>query len=41
VVVINKIDKVDAARRDEVAAVVKALNPVAEHRLCRPRPACR
>ncbi|MFN9278527.1 MAG: GTP-binding protein [Betaproteobacteria bacterium] len=30
VVVINKIDKVDAARRDEVAAVVKALNPVAK-----------
>ncbi|GLS14866.1 MULTISPECIES: GTP-binding protein [Hydrogenophaga] len=30
VVVINKIDKVDAARRDEVTAVVKALNPVAE-----------
>ncbi|MBQ1765167.1 MAG: GTP-binding protein [Aquincola sp.] len=29
VVVVNKIDKVDAARRDEVAAVVKALNPVA------------
>ena len=29
VVVINKIDKVDAARRDEVTAVVKALNPVA------------
>ncbi len=28
VVVVNKIDKVDAARRDEVAAVVKALNPV-------------
>ena len=30
VVVINKVDKVDAARRDEVAAVVKALNPTAE-----------
>lgn len=30
VVVINKIDKVDAARRDEVTAVVKALNPVAD-----------
>jgi G3E family GTPase len=30
VVVINKIDKVDAARRDEVTAVVKALNPVAK-----------
>ena len=30
VVVVNKIDKVDAARRDEVAAVVKALNPVAK-----------
>jgi G3E family GTPase len=30
VVVINKIDRVDAARRDEVTAVVKALNPVAE-----------
>jgi G3E family GTPase len=30
VVVVNKIDKVDATRRDEVAAVVKALNPVAE-----------
>jgi G3E family GTPase len=30
VVVVNKIDKVDIARRDEVAAVVKALNPVAE-----------
>jgi G3E family GTPase len=30
VVVINKIDKVDAARRDEVTAVVKALNPVAQ-----------
>ena len=30
VVVVNKIDKVDAARRDEVTAVVKALNPVAE-----------
>ncbi len=29
VVVVNKIDKVDATRRDEVAAVVKALNPVA------------
>ena len=29
VVVINKIDKVDAARRDEVVGVVKALNPVA------------
>lgn len=29
VVVVNKIDKVDAARRDEVATVVKALNPVA------------
>jgi G3E family GTPase len=30
VVVVNKIDKVDAARRDEVTAVVKALNPTAE-----------
>jgi G3E family GTPase len=30
VVVINKIDKVDVARRDEVTAVVKALNPVAQ-----------
>jgi G3E family GTPase len=30
VVVVNKIDKVDAGRRDEVAAVVKALNPVAK-----------
>jgi G3E family GTPase len=30
VVVINKIDKVDTARRDEVTAVVKALNPVAQ-----------
>jgi G3E family GTPase len=30
VVVINKIDKIDAARRDEVTAVVKALNPTAE-----------
>lgn len=30
VVVINKIDRVDAARRDEVTAVVKALNPVVE-----------
>jgi G3E family GTPase len=30
VIVINKIDKVDAARREEVTAVVKALNPVAE-----------
>ena len=30
VVVVNKIDKVDAARRDEVTAVVKALNPLAE-----------
>jgi G3E family GTPase len=30
VVVINKIDKVDEARRHEVVAVVKALNPVAE-----------
>ena len=30
VVVINKLDKVDAARRDEVTAVVKALNPVAD-----------
>jgi G3E family GTPase len=30
VVVVNKIDKVDDTRRDEVAAVVKALNPVAE-----------
>jgi G3E family GTPase len=29
VVVVNKIDKVDAAQRDEVVAVVKALNPVA------------
>lgn len=29
VVVVNKIDKVDEARRDEVTAVVKALNPVA------------
>jgi len=30
VVVINKIDTVDATRRDEVTAVVKALNPVAD-----------
>lgn len=30
VIVIKKIDKVDAARRDEVTAVVKAFNPVAE-----------
>ncbi|OYT89022.1 MAG: hypothetical protein CFE46_00880 [Burkholderiales bacterium PBB6] len=30
VVVINKIDLVDEARRDEVIAVVKALNPVAQ-----------
>ncbi|MCU0920927.1 MAG: GTP-binding protein [Burkholderiaceae bacterium] len=30
VVVVNKIDKVDAARRDEVLAVVKALKPVAK-----------
>ena len=30
VVVVNKIDKVDVARRDEVTAVVKALNPVAQ-----------
>ncbi|MGL4575260.1 MAG: GTP-binding protein [Burkholderiaceae bacterium] len=30
VVVINKIDLVDAVRRDEVVAVVKALNPVAK-----------
>jgi G3E family GTPase len=30
VVVINKIDKVNVARRDEVTAVVKALNPVAQ-----------
>lgn len=30
VVVVNKIDKVDATRRDEVAAVVKALNPTAD-----------
>jgi len=30
VVVVNKIDKVDAARRDEVTAVVKALNPTAQ-----------
>ena len=30
VVVVNKIDKVDTARRDEVTAVVKALNPVAD-----------
>lgn len=30
VVVINKIDRVDAARRDEATAVVKALNPAAE-----------
>lgn len=30
VVVINKIDKVDRVRRDEVTAVVKALNPVAD-----------
>lgn len=30
VIVINKIDKVEAARRDEVTAVVKALNPVAD-----------
>jgi G3E family GTPase len=29
VVVVNKIDQVDAARRDEVVGVVKALNPVA------------
>ena len=30
VVVVNKIDKVDATRRDEVTAVVKALNPTAD-----------
>ena len=30
VVVVNKIDKVDAARRDEVTAVIKALNPLAD-----------
>ena len=30
VVVVNKIDKVDAGRRDEVTAVVKALNPTAQ-----------
>jgi len=30
VVVVNKIDKVDAERRDEVTAVVKALNPTAK-----------
>ncbi|MEZ5704709.1 MAG: GTP-binding protein [Burkholderiaceae bacterium] len=30
VVVVNKIDTVDATRRDEVTAVVKALNPVAD-----------
>ncbi len=30
VVVVNKIDRVDAARRDEVTAVVKALNPTAD-----------
>ena len=30
VVVVNKIDMVDAARRDEVTAVVKALNPTAQ-----------
>ncbi len=30
VVVVNKIDKVDAARRDEVTAVVRALNPTAQ-----------
>ena len=30
VVVVNKIDNVDAARRDEVVAVVKALNPLAK-----------
>jgi G3E family GTPase len=30
VVVVNKIDKVDAARRDEVAAAAKALNPAAK-----------
>jgi G3E family GTPase len=30
VVVVNKIDKVDATRRDEVTAVVKALNPMAD-----------
>jgi G3E family GTPase len=30
VVVINKVDKVDAVRRDEVTAVIKALNPIAE-----------
>lgn len=29
VVVVNKIDRVDAARRDEVVAVIKALNPMA------------
>ena len=30
VVVVNKIDRVDAARRDDVTAVIKALNPTAE-----------
>jgi G3E family GTPase len=30
VVVVNKIDKVDAARREEVTSVVKALNPTAD-----------
>jgi G3E family GTPase len=30
VVVVNKIDRVDPPRRDEVTAVVKALNPAAE-----------
>lgn len=30
VVIVNKIDKVDAARRHEVTAVIKALNPVAD-----------
>ena len=30
VVVVNKIDKVDAARRNEVIAVIKALNPTAD-----------
>lgn len=30
VVVVNKIDLVDAARRDEVTGIIKALNPVAE-----------
>ena len=30
VVVVNKIDLVDTARRDEVTAIIKALNPTAE-----------